>query len=152
MRITDFRSFLVHPTVDSDSIPDIYTAAKNLLFVRIETEDGLHGWGECYTQSDRDIQISSHVDQISRYMVGRDPAQIKNFTQIGYDDFASKRGSMDLYSAISGIEQALWDIKGKSLDAPVFQLLEPRLAPCHLPRRPDGLSLQTASRAPYLSQ
>ena len=112
MRIKSIKSFIVNSN-----------SPKNCCFVKVETDEGISGWGECYTQSDRDIQISSHVDQLSRYLIGRDPAQIKNFTQIGYDDFASKRGSMDLYSAISGIEQALWDIKGKTLNTPVFQLL-----------------------------
>ena len=54
---------------------------NNSGIVEVFTDEGISGWGECYTQSDRDIQISSHVDQLSRYLIGRDPAQIKNFTQ-----------------------------------------------------------------------
>ncbi len=123
MRITDFRSFLVHPTVDSDSIPDIYTAAKNLLFVRIETEDGLHGWGECYTQADRDTQVEAHLKQLERYVLGWDARQIKPFTDAVYNDFAARRGAMDLYSAVSGVEQALWDLAGKRAGIPVSELL-----------------------------
>jgi galactonate dehydratase len=48
---------------------------------------------------------------------------IKHFTYMAYNDFAGKRGAMDLYSAISGIEQALWDIAGKRFGAPVYNLL-----------------------------
>ena len=48
---------------------------------------------------------------------------IKHFMQMAYDDWAGRRGAMDLYSALSGIEQALWDIVGKKLGAPVYTLL-----------------------------
>ena len=112
MKITDVKTFLVHPG-----------RAKNLCFVKLETDQGIHGWGECYTQSDRDIQVTAHVDQLRRYLVGRDPANIKHFTQVAYDDFAGRRGALDLYSAVSGIEQAMWDIVGKALGAPVHALL-----------------------------
>ena len=123
MRITDFRSFLVRPAVDPAAIPDIYTAAKNLLFVRLETEDGLHGWGECYTQADRDIQVEAHLRQLERYVVGWDARRIKPFTDAAYNDFAARRGAMDYYSAVSGIEQALWDLAGKRAGVPVYELL-----------------------------
>ncbi len=112
MKVTEIRTFLVHPDV-----------AKNWLFVRIETDEGIHGWGEAYTQSDRDRAIEIHLQQLSRYLVGRSPFDIKHFTYMAYTDFASKRGSMDLYSAISAIEQALWDIVGKALEQPVYNLL-----------------------------
>ncbi len=123
MRITDFRSFLVRPAVDPAAIPDIYTAAKNLLFVRLETEDGRHGWGECYTQADRDIQVEAHLRQLERYVVGWDARRIKPFTDAAYNDFAARRGAMDYYSAVSGIEQALWDLAGKRAGVPVYELL-----------------------------
>ena len=60
---------------------------------------------------------------MARYLVGRDPTNIKHFLQVAYDDFAARRGAMDLHSALSGIEQALWDITGKKLGAPVYALL-----------------------------
>ncbi len=112
MEISDVRHYLVHPP-----------RGKNLLFVRVETDEGLHGWGECYTQSDRDIQVAAHLEQMKRYVVGRDPSHIKHFTDVMYNDFAARRGAMDYYSAISGIEQALWDLQGKRLGAPVHELL-----------------------------
>ena len=112
MQITDVRHFLVHPG-----------RGKNLCFVRIDTDGDVYGWGECYTQSDRDLQITAHIDQIKRYLVGRDPGRIKEFTQTAFDDFAARRGSMDFYCALSGLEQALWDIKGKVAGMPVHALL-----------------------------
>jgi galactonate dehydratase len=112
LEITNLQYFLVHPG-----------RGKNLLFVRLETSDGLHGWGECYTQADRDIQIVAHLDQLDRYVVGRDPRQIKQLTDAAYNDFSARRGAMDYYSAISGIEQALWDLAGKRHGVPVNELL-----------------------------
>ena len=112
MKVTEVKFVLTNPS-----------ERKNLCFVKINTDEGVHGWGECYTQADRDLQVSAHVDQLARYMVGRDPANIKHFTQIAYDDIAARRGAMDFYCALSGIEHALWDIAGKKLGAPVHALL-----------------------------
>lgn len=113
MQISEIATYLASPP----------SGKKNLCFVRVDTDEGIHGWGECYTQADRDVQIATHVEELSRYLVGRDPQHIKHFLQWAFDDFAARRGSMDLYSAISGLEQALWDIRGKRLDAPVHSLL-----------------------------
>ena len=112
MKVTDVKTFLVHPG-----------RGKNLCFVKVDTDEGIHGWGECYTQADRDLQVTAHVDQLKRYLVGRNPMNIKHFMQVAYDDFAGRRGAMDLYCALSGIEHALWDISGKRLGAPVHMLL-----------------------------
>jgi galactonate dehydratase len=112
MRVTAVKTFLVHPGV-----------GKNWLFVRVETDQGIHGWGEAYTQSDRDRAIEIHVQQLGRYLVGRDPFHIKHFCHVAYTDFAAKRGAMDFYCAVSGIEQALWDIAGKATGQQVYNLL-----------------------------
>ena len=96
---------------------------KNWLFVKVETSDGLVGWGECYTQADRDQSIAAHVRQLGRYLAGRDATHIRHFTHWAYHDFAAKRGAMDFWSAVSGVEQALWDLAGKRLGVPVVTLL-----------------------------
>ena len=123
MRIVDLRHHLVYPTPPETGQPDRYIAGKNLLFVRLETEDGLHGWGECYTQSDRDAQVAAHLDALKRYVLEWDATKIKPFTEAVANDFGNRRGAMDLYSAVSGIEQALWDLAGKRAGMPVHQLL-----------------------------
>ena len=110
--ITKLTYYLAHPG-----------RGKNLLFVRLETADGRHGWGECYTQADRDVQVAAHLDQLERYVVGWDARQIKQFTDAAYNDFAARRGAMDYYSAISGLEQAMWDLAGKRAGMPVHELL-----------------------------
>ena len=112
MQVTQVKPILVDPS-----------SGKNWLFVKVETDAGISGWGECYTQADRDRSIAAHVEQLGRYLVGRNPFHIKHFTHMAYHDFAGKRGAMDLYSAVSGLEQALWDIVGKRLNTPVYNLL-----------------------------
>ena len=112
MKITDIRYHLIHPG-----------AGKNLCFVRIDTDEGIHGWGECYTQADRDVQVTAHIDMLKRYLIGRDPTNIKHFMQMVYDDFAGRRGAMDLWCAVSGLEHAMWDILGKISGQPVYKLL-----------------------------
>jgi galactonate dehydratase len=96
---------------------------KNWLFVKVETDDGVVGWGECYTQADRDRSIVEHVRQLGRYLIRRDPAHIKHFVHVAFHDYAAKRGALELWSALSGIEHALWDIAGKRLGTPVYNLL-----------------------------
>ena len=112
MKVTGVRTFLVDPG-----------SHKRWLFVKVETDTGLYGWGECYTQADRDRAIETHAIALGRYLVGRSPFDIKHFTYVAYTDFGGKRGSMDLYCAISGLEQALWDIAGKATGQPVYNLL-----------------------------
>jgi galactonate dehydratase len=112
MHVTGVTSVLVDPG-----------SGKNWLFVRVDTDAGISGWGECYTQADRDQSIIPHITQLGRYLTGRDPHQIKHFTFMAYHDYAGKRGAMEFYSALSGIEQALWDIVGKAAGQPVYNLL-----------------------------
>jgi len=119
MKVTDVKTFLTYSRGHRAGM----TGGKNWLFVKVETDEGIHGWGEAYTQLDRDRSIERHVHDIKRYLIGRDPFNIKHFTSMVYNDFAGRRGSMDIYCAVSGIEQALWDVVGKKLNTPVYNLL-----------------------------
>jgi galactonate dehydratase len=112
MKITAVKSYTVHPGW-----------RKNLIFVKVETDAGLHGWGEAYSQYDRDTAVMAQLEALGRYAVGRSPFDIKHFTQVAFDDYAQRRGSVELFCAISGIEQALWDIVGKACKQPVYNLL-----------------------------
>ena len=96
---------------------------KNFLFVKVETDAGITGWGEAYTQVDRERTVATQVEELGRYAVGRSPFAIKHFTQMVYNDFAGRRASMELASAQSAIEMALWDIVGRALEQPVYNLL-----------------------------
>jgi galactonate dehydratase len=112
MKITAVKHYTVHPGW-----------RKNLIFVKVETDAGIHGWGEAYSQYDRDTAVTAQLDALGRYVVGRSPFDIKHFTQVAFDDYAQRRGSVELFCAISGIEQAMWDIVGKSCKQPVYNLL-----------------------------
>ncbi len=119
MKITSVEPFLVHSGGHRAGI----TGEKIWVYVKVDTDEGIHGWGEAYTQLDRHRNIETLVSEIGRYLVGRNPFNIKHFISMVYNDYAGRRGSMDLYCAQSGIEQALWDIVGKKLGTPVYNLL-----------------------------
>ena len=112
MKITAVKSYAVHPGW-----------RKNLIFVKVETDAGIHGWGEAYSQYDRDTAVMAQLAALGPYLVGRSPFDIKHFTQFAFDDYAARRGSVELFCAISGIEQAMWDIVGKATQQPVYNLL-----------------------------
>jgi galactonate dehydratase len=112
MKITAVKHYTVHPGW-----------RKNLIFVKVETDAGIHGWGEAYSQYDRDTAVAAQLEALGRYTVGRSPFDIKHFTQIAFDDYAQRRGSVELFCAVSGIEQAMWDIVGKACKQPVYNLL-----------------------------
>lgn len=118
MKIQNVETFLV----DSKS-------SKSWLFAKVTTDNGIHGWGEAYTQLDRDRAIEIHIQELARYLVGRSPFDIKQFTYSAYTDFAGKRGSMDFFSALSALEIALWDICGKATEQPVYNLLGGKMNP-----------------------
>jgi galactonate dehydratase len=112
MKIKNFECLAVHPGW-----------RKNLIFVRIETDSGIVGWGEVYSQYDRDQAITAQVNSLGQYLIGRNPFHIKHFVQIAFDDYAQRRSSLEYWCAVSGIEQALWDIVGKASNQPVYNLL-----------------------------
>jgi galactonate dehydratase len=97
--------------------------SKSWVFVKVETDTGLVGWGEAYTQVDRDNAMLAHLVEMGRHLVGRDPFAIKHFTSVMYLDYAMRRPAMDFWSALSALEQALWDVVGKACGQPVYNLL-----------------------------
>jgi hypothetical protein len=90
---------------------------------RVETEDGTHGWGEAYVTHGREEVIALLIDKMAPHVIGRPVFNIRHTGQIMFDDFAIKRGSMELLSAWSAIEIASWDIIGKIAGQPVYNLL-----------------------------
>jgi galactonate dehydratase len=112
MQVTQVTPFLV----DSGG-------SKSWLFVKLETDAGIVGWGEAYTQADRDRAMLAHLEEMGRYLVGRSPFAIKHFTSVMYLDYAMRRPAMDFWCAQSALEQALWDIVGKACGQPVYNLL-----------------------------
>ena len=113
MKITSVRCFTVNPGFRN----------RTWLFVKVLTDDGLHGWGEAYTLRGRDRSIVAQIGELGDACLGRSPFNIKHFTQVVQDDFAQRRSSFELYCAQSAIEQAMWDIVGKACGQPVYNLL-----------------------------
>lgn len=93
----------------------------NWVLVKLETEDGLHGWGEA-TLEYKEHAVEQAMLVLERSLRGRDLAAIQVWWQDAYRD-AYWRGGAVLTSALSAIEMALWDLKGKALGVPVFELL-----------------------------
>jgi galactonate dehydratase len=98
-----------------------YRLPPRWMFLKIETDAGITGWGEPVIEG-RARTVEAAVHELSEYLIGRDPARINDLWQTMYRS-GFYRGGPILMSAIAGIDQALWDIKGKVLDAPVYELL-----------------------------
>lgn len=106
MKITSYELFQVPP---------------RWLFLKIETNEGLVGWGEPVIEG-RAATVKTAVDELMEYLIGKDPMNIEDHWNVMYRA-GFYRGGPILMSAIAGIDQALWDIKGKYFNAPVHQLL-----------------------------
>ena len=106
MRITKLETFLVKP---------------RWLFLQIHTDEGLVGLGEPILEG-RPLTVAQAVKKLEQYLVGQDPTRVVHHWQAMYKH-AFYRGGPILTSAISGVEQALWDLTGKALGVPVYKLL-----------------------------
>ena len=98
-----------------------YHAAPRWLFLKVETDEGITGWGEPVLEG-RARTVETAVQELGEYLIGKDPARINDLWQTLYRG-GFYRGGAILMSAIAGIDQALWDIKGKALGVPVYELL-----------------------------
>ncbi|UNX54850.1 galactonate dehydratase [Georgenia sp. TF02-10] len=110
MKITSVTTYLVPP---------------RWLFCKIETDTGVTGWGEPVLEG-RAASVAAVVDELADYLVGRDPRRIEDLWTVMYRGGFYRGGGL-LMSAIAGIDQALWDIKGKALGVPVHEMLGGRL-------------------------
>lgn len=100
---------------------ELYKVPPRWLFLKMTTEDGLVGWGEPVVEGKADT-VAACVEEMKDYVVGRSAGDIEDMFQVLYRG-GFYRGGPVLTSAISGIEQAMWDIKGKALGVPVYELL-----------------------------
>ena len=112
MKIARIETFLFDPGT-----------AKNLLFCRVETEDGLHGWGEAYVTPGKERVTEHLLADMAKYMIGRSAFSIRHTAQVLFEDFAMRRTSLDLLSAWSAIELAMWDIVAKHAKLPLYDML-----------------------------
>ena len=100
---------------------ELFKVPPRWLFLKITTDDGLEGWGEPVVEG-RAETVAAAVREAEGLLLNLDAGHIEDIWQILYRS-GFYRGGPILSSAMSGIEQALWDIKGKSLGVPVYDLL-----------------------------
>ncbi|MFG3689247.1 galactonate dehydratase [Micromonospora sp. NPDC047740] len=100
---------------------ETFLVAPRWLFVRVETTDGIVGWGEA-TCEGRSETVRTAVEQLSELLIGQDALRIEDHWQV-MTKGSFYRGGPILASAVAGLDQALWDIAGKHYGAPVHQLL-----------------------------
>ena len=106
MKITKLTTFIVPP---------------RWCFLKIETDEGIAGWGEPVVEG-RAHTVAAAVEELSDYLIGRDPRHVQDLWNVMYRA-GFYRGGPVMMSAIAGVDQALWDIKGKALGVPVYELL-----------------------------
>ena len=98
-----------------------YTVRPRWGFVEILTDDGLTGWGEPVLEGHCEAVLAC-VEEMKPYLIGANPGRIEDIWTLLYRS-GFYRGGGVLMSAISGIDQALWDIKGKTFGVPVYELM-----------------------------
>ena len=101
---------------------DLYEVPPRWLFLRLETSDGLVGWGEPIVEGRAHTVRAAVEELLDSYLLGKPPGRIEDHWQTMYRG-GFYRGGPVLMSAIAGIDQALWDIKGKRFGVPVYELL-----------------------------
>jgi galactonate dehydratase len=94
---------------------------RNWLFVKVETDAGLHGWGEASLEL-KERTVAQAIIDLEPFLLGEDPTRIEHIWQILHRQ-GFWRGGVVLNSALSGIDQALWDLTGKAYGVPVYKLL-----------------------------
>src|ERR671916_1485610 len=100
---------------------ELFLVPPRWLFLKVTTDEGLAGWGEPVVEG-RAATVKTAVEELSGYLIGKDPFRIEDHFQVMYRG-GFYRGGPVLTSALSGIEQALWDIKARALSVPVYELL-----------------------------
>ncbi|WP_347304203.1 galactonate dehydratase [Croceibacterium sp. TMG7-5b_MA50] len=107
--------------MDSIGRIETFLVPPRWLFVRVETREGAVGWGEASLEGHCEA-VAGALDAFRDRLIGHDPDRIEDAWQMLYR-LGFYRGGPVLMSAISGIDQALWDIKGRKLGVPVHQLM-----------------------------
>ncbi|MDG2482090.1 MAG: mandelate racemase/muconate lactonizing enzyme family protein, partial [Alphaproteobacteria bacterium] len=117
MKITDVTTFVV-------GNPPPHFGGRYFIFVKLTTDNGIVGYGEVYTAT-----FSPHIvaamteDTAQRHVIGSDPFRIENMWRNMYGSGFTQRPESSLVAVMSGLEMACWDIIGKAVDKPVYELL-----------------------------
>ena len=118
MKIKEYRIFVV------ENPPPHYGGAY-WTFVKLITDSKIEGIGEVYSLPFHPSVVEKMISDIcERYVIGHDPFQIEQLWRRVYSSGYSQRSDLSLMGILSGIETACWDINGKALEKPVYELLE----------------------------
>jgi D-galactarolactone cycloisomerase len=121
MKITGIRTHVLSAAL---SQPFAYSRAwydtRTAMLVEIETDDGLTGWGECYGPA---AMTAAVVNGVAPWLIGEDPLRTDFLWQMIYARLRDHGQKGVVIEGLSGIDIALWDIKGKHFGVPVYQLL-----------------------------
>jgi len=109
MKITDVKTYIVG------------NEWKNWVFTQVETDEGITGLGEA-TLNGFAKTVEMAIHELKRFVIGEDPFDVEKLSLRMFRDYFTDGGQIQ-GAAISGIDYALWDIKGKKLDVPVYELL-----------------------------
>lgn len=112
VKVTGMKVYGVSLTPDSD---------RPYVFVKLETNKGVVGWGEG-TLEGKAAAVMACIEDFREFLIGKDPMQVEHHWQSMYVHSFYRAGPV-IGSALSGIDQALWDIRGKVLGMPVYKLL-----------------------------
>lgn len=117
MRIADLKTYVV-------ANPPPHHGGAYFVFLKLTTNDQLEGFGEVYGVPFHPHKVTQLIeDVVERYVVGSNPFQIERLWRIVYSSGYSQHPDLTLMGVLSGIEMACWDILGKALDQPVYNLL-----------------------------
>ena len=109
--------------VPSDERPEAWCRRKAHVFVRVETSDGVVGWGEGHCLLYREHALPPLIAVLAEQLIGTEAVSMRALAHTSFHGIAEQPGGMDLYGAAAAIELALWDVYGKALGRPVYELL-----------------------------
>ena len=121
MRIAEFKTFVV-------GNPPPHFGGRYFVFLKLVTDGGVEGVGEVYGVPFHPQVVARMIEDVcERHLVGADPFKIERLWRIIYSSGYSQRPDTSLVAVLSGIEMACWDIVGKELDKPIYELLGGRV-------------------------
>ncbi len=117
MKISDVKTYVV-------GNPPPHFGGLYFVFLKLTTDSGIEGFGEVYSVPFHPHVVAKMIEDVfERHVVGADPFKIERLWRIVYSSGFTQRPDTSLMGVLSGIEMACWDIVGKELDRPVYELL-----------------------------
>ena len=117
MKITDFKTYVV-------ANPPPHHGGAYFVFLKLVTDDKIEGFGEVYGVPFHPDKVAQLIEDVAeRYVIGWDPFKIERLRRIIYSSGYSQHPDLSLVGVLSGLEMACWDIVGKALNQPIYNLL-----------------------------